>query len=168
MSVDYHNLPDYLQELIDDVKVIMGDIDEDEEDRMFTDNQWATILQTTVRDFDRTRPPTNFGVESFPQNYQAVLELGILYFGALARSNHLLEDVPIVGYAGPNVDTSQLHGRWSARARELQPVWINTRNRAKLEHLPKPVGTVNQYNWFGTSASVIPFLRALPSWSYDR
>lgn len=135
---------------------------------MFTDQQWASILLTTVRDFDRTRPPTSFGAENFPQNFAAVLELGLLYHGALTRSNHLIEDIPISGFQGPYADTSVLSQRWSARANDLKPHWIHTRNLSKLEFLPKPAGTVNQYSWFGQTASIIPVLRALPSWGYAR
>ncbi len=169
MAVAYDSLPDVWQELIDDVKVLIGDIDPDEEDQMFTVNQWATILQATIRDFNRARPHTDFVIESFPANFVGLLEIGMLYFGSLSRSNHLLEDLPIQGYQGPNVDTSVLHQRWASRAQDIWPLWRDSRNKAKMLFLPKPVGTVNLYgNYWGQSASVIPALRALPSWNYAR
>ncbi len=168
MTVQYDNLPDELQDLIDEVRILMGDIEENEEDRLFTDNQWATILQATINDFNRARPFTDFTVDSFPGGFIGLLELGLAYHVALVRSNHLIEEIPIQGYQGPNIDLSQLHSRWSARAQELRPHWTSHRNKAKLLFLPKPVGTVNTYGWYGQTASVIPFLRALPTWNYAR
>ncbi len=87
----------------------------------------------------------------------------------MARSNHLIEEPAVTGYAGPNVDLSQLYARWASRAGDLRPEWVKQRNMAKLRYLPKPVGTVDQHSgWFGASAVVTPILRALPSWDWHR
>ncbi len=167
--ISYNDLPEWEQELIDEVRVIMGDIDTDAADQYFTEDQWAVILQTAIRDFNRTRPTTDFDIDGFPEVYSGVIALGLFYFAALSRSNHLIEDLPVQGYAGPYVDTSVLSQRWGSRAAEVFPLWKRTRNRAKLEFLPAPAATIDQYNWHGRNAApVIPILRSLPSWGYSR
>jgi hypothetical protein len=97
-----------------------------------------------------------------------VLELGTLYFAAAARANHWRERAPMQGWQGPYVDRSQLYARWDAKASELKPEWQRARNVAKLAYLPTPAGTVGEWGWYSRSASVVPILRALPTWQYAR
>ncbi len=168
-NATYSELNEWAQDLIDEVKILIGDVDPDEADKYFTNDQWAIILGLTVRDFNKTRPTTNYGIVDFPEPYTALMEMGMMYFAALTRSNHLIEYLPISGYAGPNIDFSQLWTRWNQRANDLRPMWIKSRNLAKLEFLPHGAGTVDVNGWYGRqSASIIPVLRALPSWGYSR
>ncbi len=82
----------------------------------------------------------------------------------------MVEFLGASGYSGPNVDLGQLQSRWERREAELKPEWIRTRNLTKLEvGLPGPIGTVDMNNITGRySASIMPSLRALPSWDYAR
>ncbi len=169
MVLEYADLPGWEQDLIDEVQLFMGDLDPDETSRYFTDDQYATILKAVVHDFNRTRPKTNYGAADFPQSHEGVLYLGLLYHASMARYGAVFEYLEIKNYAGPNIDLSHLRDLWGQRWKELQPEWFRVRNAAKLEFLPTGVGTVDMNgNWVGRSASIVPILRAMPSWNYAR
>ncbi len=161
----FDDLPEWEQEVIHDARVYVGDLDQDADDRYLQDDEWASILQATVRDFNRTRPYTTFDIDTFPEGLQGVLSIGLMYHFALSRSNRLIEDVPVSGYQGPYVDRSQLWQRWNQRANELRPEWKTARNMAKLLFLPSGVGTVSAHSFAGQFAPMTQMLRGLPSWS---
>ncbi len=165
----YDILPDWLMDLIDESRVLIGDIGQRGKD-WFTDDMWAIILKATVNDFNRTRPPTNFGYTEFPAGMGDVLQLGVLYYAASTRANHLRENLTPSGFTGPYVDIEKLIDRWDRKTSEIKPLWIDTRNRAKLEFLPSGVGTVGMYNYsWGSSGAIINTqLRSLPTWGWAR
>ncbi len=72
-SVAFIDLPSWQRDLIEDARILLGDLDEDENDRFFTDDHYAVLLMATARDFNRARPATHYQLESFPENLGAVL-----------------------------------------------------------------------------------------------
>jgi hypothetical protein len=166
----YTQLPPWEQDLIEQAKMVLGDLDPDTADQYFTNDQYATVLAAAVRDFNAARPKTDYAPDVFPASQADTLFLGLLYWASISRSSRFIEELQVQGYAGPNIDLSVLRQRWMDRANEIKPVWERKRNLAKLEvGLPMPVGTVDTWStWGRMSASVIPMLRALPSWNYAR
>ncbi len=73
---EFDLLPDWLQDLIDESRVLIGDIGQRSKN-WFTSDMWAIILKATVNDFNRTRPPTNFEYTQFPSTFGDVLQLGV-------------------------------------------------------------------------------------------
>ncbi len=164
----YDDLPEWEQELIQDARIYVGDLDTDVADRYLQDDEWTSVLAFAVKDFNKTQPYTNFEVDEFPEGLSGVLGYGLLYHFALARSNRYIEEVSVSGYQGPYVDRSQLWQRWNQRAMDLKPEWKSARNRAKLLFLPRGVGTVSSHSFGGQFASITPLLRGMPSWNYAR
>ena len=85
MAVPYDDLPDWEQELIDDARVIIGDVDPDAPDRFFSDDGWSLLLGSAVRDFNRARPYTDFTADNFPEGLADILELGLIYKASASR-----------------------------------------------------------------------------------
>ncbi len=161
----YEDLPDWEQEIIEDARIFVGDLDPDNADRYLVDDEWTAVLGMAIRDFNKTQPRTSFDYDSFPEDLSGVIELGLLYHFALARSNRFIERVAPTGYQGPNVDRSVLWQRWNQRAQELRPEWKKARNRSKLLFLPQPAGTIDSYSFAGKYSQPTSRLRGLPSWA---
>jgi len=156
------------QNLVDKIRILMGDQEQADGSAFLTDDEWAVVYDTVLKDFNSARPRTTFVAGSAPDFIFGPIEYGMLWLGAQTIANQFLGRLPVQGYQGPYVDTSQYYERFSRRAQEMYPIWIKARNRAKMYWMPRGVGTVDRTTYFGQSAVQVPLLRSLPSWQFAR
>lgn len=171
MTTQFDDLATDQQVIIEDTRLILGDISEERPWFPTGNEMYVTLLRTVVRELNTTQPFTNFTLESVPMSVLGdVLQIGLTVKAIEGRMNQWVEVPGLSGFSGPFADESGFLARWQSRLSELEPVWRKVKNSKKLAFLPAPAGTVGlMYPPFGGPHQPIPkIMRGLPSWYMRR
>lgn len=136
------------------------------------DEAYADMLVSVVADINLSPPViTSFYVVNMPIFWTPVAELGLTIEAIQVRISQWIESPRLQGFSGPFADHSDFYQRWQARLQQIEPKYKTAKKQLKVAaHLPKGgVGSVDRYsNWYGRTASEVPFFRGLPSWFIGR